>query len=147
MEGTNILNVPCGELSPAPDFFSVDVSFVSLKNIIPKLAEFMGCDGEAVILIKPQFEAGRANIGKNGIVKDKKVHGAVINDILSFCTLNGLAAAGVDFSPVSGGDGNIEYLAHITIDKSKAVYFDITKIMQIVNAAFSKLKGKDNALK
>lgn len=140
MEGTNIVSVNKEDLDPAPDFFSADVSFVSLKNIIPKIAELMGESGEAAVLIKPQFEAGRSNIGKNGIVKDRKVHISVLGDIISFCGLNGLSVKGLDYSPVSGGDGNIEYLAHITAEKNKTAPFDVANI---VNTAFSELKGKD----
>lgn len=143
MEGTNIVSVDKEALAPVPDFFSADVSFVSLKNIIPKIAELMGENGEAAVLIKPQFEAGRSNIGKNGIVKDRKVHISVLGDIISFCGLNGLSVKGLDYSPVSGGDGNIEYLAYITAEKNKTVPFDIANI---VNTAFSELR-KGRALK
>ncbi len=141
MEGTNIVSVNKEALDPAPDFFSADVSFVSLKNIIPKIAELMGENSEAAVLIKPQFEAGRSNIGKNGIVKDRKVHISVIGDIISFCVLNGLSVKGLDYSPVSGGDGNIEYLVYITAEKNKTAAFDIANI---VNTAFSELrKGRE----
>ncbi|MGN0608241.1 MAG: SAM-dependent methyltransferase, partial [Oscillospiraceae bacterium] len=93
------------------------------------------------VLIKPQFEAGRSNIGKNGIVKDRKVHISVLGDIISFCGLNGLSVKGLDYSPVSGGDGNIEYLAYITAEKNKTAAFDIANI---VNTAFSELrKGRE----
>jgi 23S rRNA (cytidine1920-2'-O)/16S rRNA (cytidine1409-2'-O)-methyltransferase len=84
-----------------------------LKQIIPKISEFLSAEGEAVLLVKPQFEAGRANIGKNGIVKNPKVHVRVINEIIQSAAENGLYAQGLDHSPICGGDGNIEYLLYL----------------------------------
>ncbi|MDE6710509.1 MAG: TlyA family RNA methyltransferase, partial [Oscillospiraceae bacterium] len=90
MEGTNIKNLSAEDFSIHPDFISADVSFVSLKQILPKIIELLPENGEAAVLIKPQFEAGRANIGKNGIVKDRKVHERVLEDIIGFCFSLGL---------------------------------------------------------
>lgn len=113
MEKTNILELTAEDFPKDPTFISADVSFVSLKKILPKIAELLTESGEAVVLIKPQFEAGKANIGKNGIVKDRKVHAAVLEDISSRCFSSGLEVRGLTHSPITGGDGNIEYLAHI----------------------------------
>lgn len=137
MEKTNIVDAIVSDFSPLPDFISADVSFVSLKHIIPKITEFLFAsnDGEAVLLIKPQFEAGKKNIGKNGIVKDRKVHVAVINDIISFCAGSGLAVKGIAYSPVSGGDGNIEYLLNLKIGTNN-IAIDIKKL---VDSAFAEL--------
>lgn len=137
MEKTNIINAVVSDFLPLPDFITADVSFVSLKHIIPKIAEFLRIsnEGKAVLLIKPQFEAGKRNIGKNGIVKDRKVHVAVINDIIAFCSGNGLAVKGVEYSPVSGGDGNIEYLLYLQ-NGSSSITIDIKKL---VDCAFAEL--------
>lgn len=113
MERTNINDVDISLLEPLPSFISADVSFVSLKNVIPKISELFGEASEGVLLIKPQFEAGRSAIGKNGIVKDRKVHTAVLKDITAFLAENKLYVRDMTYSPVSGGDGNIEYLAYI----------------------------------
>lgn len=137
MERTNIVNTDISDLEPAPDFISCDVSFVSLKTILPKAAEFLSQNQKAVFLIKPQFEAGKSNIGKNGIVKDRKVHINVLNDLIIFCNDIGLSIIDLDFSPISGGDGNIEYLAHIVHKTEKTIFFDTKKL---VNDAFEKLK-------
>lgn len=137
MEKTNIVNTDISDFEPAPDFISCDVSFVSLKTILPKAAEFLRKNQEAVFLIKPQFEAGKSNIGKNGIVKDRKVHINVLNDLIIFCNDIGLSIIDLDFSPISGGDGNIEYLAHIVHKTEKTIFFDTKKL---VNDAFEKLK-------
>lgn len=113
MEGTNIKNLSAADFPKHPDFISADVSFVSLKQILPKIKELLPENGEAAVLIKPQFEAGKANIGKNGIVRDKKVHERVLEDIVSFCFASGLVPEKITHSPIAGGDGNIEYLAYL----------------------------------
>ena len=142
LEGTNIIELETDALNPYPDFIAADVSFVSLKHILPKVSEIIGKNGEAVLLIKPQFEAGKSFIGKNGIVKDKKVHIRVINDISAFCISIGLAAVNLSFSPITGGSGNIEYLVHILPFGNKIICFDAEKT---VNAAFDNFKKQKNS--
>lgn len=139
MEKTNFTEIFPDNFDPYPSFFGVDVSFVSLKALMPKLSEFVTEDSSAAVLIKPQFEAGRAFVGKNGIVKDKKIHIRVLNDIISSFMHNGLAVKALDFSPISGGDGNIEYIALVAKDSLPAVL----DIKRIVNYAFSNISGKD----
>ncbi len=135
MEKTNILELLPEDFPKKPVFISADVSFVSLKKILPKIAELMTEDGEAVALIKPQFEAGRVNVGKNGIVRDRKVHAAVIEDISACCFSLGLEILGITHSPITGGDGNIEYLAHI----KKGMERKEPDCKKIVGAAFKEL--------
>ncbi|MEY8462602.1 TlyA family RNA methyltransferase [Streptococcus merionis] len=101
-----------------PMFASIDVSFISLSLILPALTQILADDGQVVALIKPQFEAGREQIGKNGIVKDKKVHLQVLENVSTFALESGFSVQNLDFSPIQGGHGNIEYLAHL--QKSKA---------------------------
>lgn len=96
-----------------PSFASIDVSFISLSLILPALAGILADQGQVVALIKPQFEAGREQIGKNGIVKDKKVHLQVLEQVISFAIAAGFEVKNLDFSPIQGGQGNIEYLAHL----------------------------------
>lgn len=96
-----------------PSFASIDVSFISLNLIFPALHGILADGGEVVALIKPQFEAGREQIGKNGIVKDKAVHQAVLKNVTSFAVDFGFTVKGLDFSPIQGGHGNIEFLAHL----------------------------------
>ncbi|MGT2911737.1 TlyA family RNA methyltransferase [Streptococcus cameli] len=96
-----------------PTVASIDVSFISLNLILPALANILSEDGQVIALIKPQFEAGREQIGKNGIVKDKSVHEKVLKDVLCFAQEYGYSIKGLDFSPVQGGQGNIEFLAHL----------------------------------
>ncbi len=136
MEHTNIRDLTLSDFELSPSFISADVSFVSLTQILPKIKEFLTENGEAAVLIKPQFEAGKAAIGKNGIVKDRKVHEKVLADIVSFCFSLKLEVMELIHSPISGGDGNIEYLAHIRSGTESRV-FDYKKI---VSTAFDELK-------
>jgi len=114
MERTNIRYVKPEDLGVLADFSSIDVSFISLKKVIPVAMNLTNDDGELLCLIKPQFEAGREKVGKHGVVRDKKVHEEVIKDIIDFCLKSGLKVRGLDFSPIKGPEGNIEYLVYLS---------------------------------
>ncbi|MCI5870397.1 TlyA family RNA methyltransferase [Streptococcus sp.] len=96
-----------------PSFASIDVSFISLRLILPALYQILAQDGQVVALIKPQFEAGREQIGKNGIIKDPKVHAMVLEKVIGFAQEFGFSILGLDFSPIQGGHGNTEFLLHL----------------------------------
>ena len=113
LERTNMHYVTHEQVPEWIDFFSVDVAFISLKLILPAARGVCAENAEAVCLIKPQFEAGRENVGKNGVVRDKKVHIAVVEEIIDFCLNNGFSVLGLSFSPIKGPQGNIEYLLYI----------------------------------
>lgn len=113
MEKTNIRTLDINLVEPV-DFISIDVSFISLKLVFPKAFECLKNGGKLVCLIKPQFEAGREQVGKKGIVKDKKVHREVIENVLSYAADNGFSPLGLTYSPVTGAKGNIEYLLCLT---------------------------------
>ena len=114
MERTNIRNVTRKDFFyEVPDFASIDVAFISLEKVLPVVFEVLTDSGEVVALIKPQFEAGREHVGKKGVVRDKKIHAVVIEKVLNFAAGIGFAVRGLDFSPVKGPEGNIEYLAHL----------------------------------
>ena len=113
MEGTDIRNVTADDLGGEVDFICADVSFISLKLILPKVYELLSDGSEAALLIKPQFEAGKSDIGKHGIVKDKRVHVRVLSDIDAFAQGLGFVTEAYSFSPIKGGSGNIEYLVHL----------------------------------
>ncbi len=114
MERTNIRHVSKDGFQENIDFASIDVSFISLKLVLPVVKELIQKEGEIVCLIKPQFEAGREKVGKKGVVKDKNVHLEVIREILSFAINLGLYFKGISFSPIKGPEGNIEYLAYLS---------------------------------
>ncbi|NGQ94700.1 TlyA family RNA methyltransferase [Brevibacillus sp. SYP-B805] len=96
-----------------PDAASIDVSFISLRLILPVLHRFLKDGGDAVALVKPQFEAGKENVGKNGIVRDPAVHLEVLTGIAGFASSIGMQVKGVSYSPITGGEGNIEFLLHL----------------------------------
>lgn len=113
LERTNIRYVTDEQVPDKIDFASVDVSFISLELVLPVAYNLLSDDGETVCLIKPQFEAGRENVGKKGVVRDGNVHRDVINKIYSFAKQLGFAVCGLDFSPIKGPEGNIEFLIYL----------------------------------
>jgi len=118
------------------DFVACDVSFISITKVITAVADFLIEDGEAVMLIKPQFEVGPGIVSKRGIVKDKKIHVSVICSVLESIAAAGMTAAGLDFSPITGGDGNIEYLLYATKTLRSIVEIDA---QSVVKSAFEEL--------
>lgn len=100
---------------PSPDFASIDVSFISLRIILPPLVALLNKPADIVALIKPQFEAGREKVGKSGVVRDAKVHQEVLETVLGFANELGYILQGLTFSPITGGEGNIEFLAHLRL--------------------------------
>ncbi|MCI8512889.1 MAG: TlyA family RNA methyltransferase [Lachnospiraceae bacterium] len=113
MEKTNIRYVTPKDLPERVQLASIDVSFISLTKVLGPVKALMEADGELVCLIKPQFEAGREKVGKKGVVRDKAVHLEVIETVASFAGGIGLEALHLEFSPIKGPEGNIEYLLHL----------------------------------
>lgn len=114
MEKTNIRYMDTSLIEEPANFISIDVSFISLSLILPVASKVLADDGSVVCLVKPQFEAGREQVGKKGIVRDKNVHKEVIEKVIGFAKENNLYPAGLTFSPVTGAKGNIEYLLYLT---------------------------------
>lgn len=125
LERTNFRYVDETVIKDVIDFASVDVSFISLKLIFPNLHKFLKQDGCAVCLIKPQFEAGKDKVGKKGVVRDKSVHLEVVERVMNEAVEAGFSVLGLDFSPVKGPEGNIEYLMLISKSENPAVCNDI----------------------
>nr|WP_296006095.1 TlyA family RNA methyltransferase [uncultured Blautia sp.] len=113
MEKTNIRYVVPEDLGEAADFSSIDVSFISLTKVLLPVYHLLKEDGEVVCLIKPQFEAGREKVGKKGVVRDPKVHKEVIEKVISYGQSIGYATLHLEYSPIKGPEGNIEYLLHL----------------------------------
>ena len=113
MERTNIRNVTPDQLDDPIAFFSVDVSFISLHHIFPVARAVTTPDAVGVCLVKPQFEAGREKVGKNGVVRDPATHREVLLRAMGYAVDNGFGVRGLDFSPVKGPEGNIEYLMFV----------------------------------
>ena len=114
MERTNIRYIEEDALDEKIDFFSVDVSFISLKLVLPVAWRLSKQEAEGICLIKPQFEAGRDKVGKKGVVRDGSVHKEVIHRVFDFTRKIGFKIHGLDFSPIKGPEGNIEYLMYIS---------------------------------
>jgi 23S rRNA (cytidine1920-2'-O)/16S rRNA (cytidine1409-2'-O)-methyltransferase len=113
LERTNVRYLTSEQVPELVDFFSVDVAFISLRLVLPVARKFLKDGGEAVCLIKPQFEAGKEKVGKKGVVRDPAVHREVIEQITSFVLQNGFSVLGLTYSPVRGPEGNIEYLLYL----------------------------------
>ena len=113
MERTNIRHVNREDLQDDIEFFSVDVSFISLKHIFPVAAEVSTPDAEGVCLVKPQFEAGREKVGKKGVVREAETHREVIEAASGYAAENGFSSEGIEFSPIKGPEGNIEFLLYV----------------------------------
>lgn len=139
MEKTNIRYVTPEDIGVALDFASIDVSFISLRTIMPAVKALLGDKGEVVALIKPQFEAGRDKVGKKGVVRDKEVHLEVINTIINFLIENELKVLGLSYSPIKGPEGNREYLVYFTKDKEREGSFELSQIEDVVNESHSQL--------
>ena len=121
------------------DFACTDVSFISLKLILPPAASLLKDGGLMVALIKPQFEAGREQVGKHGIVKDPKVHEEVIRNVLSYAFDAGFSALDLDYSPVRGAkEGNIEYLAYLGTNGEESISPDIKELVAASHSKFEK---------
>lgn len=139
MERTNIRYVKPEDIGVKLDFASIDVSFISLKKIMPATKELLDNNGEVVALIKPQFEAGREKVGKKGVVRDINVHKEVVMDIVTFLIKEDFNVLGLSFSPIKGPEGNIEYLVYFSKDKNKESAFEIEDVENIVNESHNML--------
>ncbi|MDD6847751.1 MAG: TlyA family RNA methyltransferase [Oscillospiraceae bacterium] len=126
LERTNMRKVTKEQVPDEIDFFSIDVSFISLKLLLPVARELLSENAQAVCLIKPQFEAGREKIGKKGVVRDPQVHIEVVESIYNFCLENGYSVLNLDYSPIKGPEGNIEYLIHLQKSENPVSFTEIT---------------------
>jgi 23S rRNA (cytidine1920-2'-O)/16S rRNA (cytidine1409-2'-O)-methyltransferase len=149
LERTNVRYLQKQHLtSDLPEIAVIDVSFISLKLILPILPELLVGPRQVIALIKPQFEAGREQVGKHGVVRDDKVHMQVINDVVQFSRALGFELRGLSFSPITGGEGNIEFLACWSIDNQADEQIQVdcdllypNLIQAVVSEAHQRLRG------
>lgn len=144
MERTNFRHVtPANFLVGIPNFATIDVSFISLKHILPVLRTVLRPTSDIIALVKPQFEAGKEEVGKKGIVRDAKVHVQVIENIMQYALSLGYSLLDISFSPITGGDGNIEFLFHMQLSEDglgKTLWDGQTT--KVVEQAHNELKSK-----
>ena len=142
LERTNFRYLTKETVTDEIDFASIDVSFISLKKILPVLFDFLKDSGKTVALIKPQFEAGKDKVGKKGVVRDVNTHKEVIGGIVDFAFETGFSVLGLDFSPIRGPEGNIEYLIYLSKDDEKQLLVDNNKIDEIADKSHTELSGE-----
>ena len=140
MEKTNIRYVTPQDIGDVLDFASVDVSFISLTKVLPAAKELLRDGGEMVCLIKPQFEAGREKVGKKGVVRDPAVHLEVVEKVLKFAGELGFSVLHLEYSPIKGPEGNIEYLVHIK-KAGLSLQEESADAAAVVAAAHAELDG------
>ena len=138
MERTNIRYVTPEDLGEPLDLSVVDVSFISLRIVLPAIKELLKPEGQVLCLIKPQFEAGREKVGKKGVVRDAAIHQEVLDDFVSLADELGFTILGLTFSPVKGPEGNLEFLGHLTKEKRDGIIPDTA---DVVRQAHEALKG------
>ena len=129
LERTNLRYVTSEQIPELMDLAVMDVSFISIKLVLPAVKALLKPDADLICLIKPQFEAGREEVGKKGVVRDRAVHEHVIHSILDFAPEIGLTVMGLDFSPIKGPEGNIEYICHMKNRVSEAVSINVEAVV------------------
>lgn len=138
MEKTNVRYLKPEDIGESLDFASCDVSFISLSKILPAVFPILKENGSMICLIKPQFEAGRDNVGKRGVVRNPKVHREVIAEVFEFTEALGFTVKGLTFSPIKGPNGNIEYLMYIVKNAGESEQIDIAAVVAEAHEALDK---------
>ena len=139
MEKTNIRYVTPEQIGEPVEFASIDVAFISLTKVLEPVRELLCPGGEVVALIKPQFEAGREQVGKKGVVRDKSVHLEVIKKVLEYALSIGFSVLNLEFSPIKGPEGNIEYLVHLKKTQELPGKILAQNLETVVDSAFDTL--------
>ena len=139
LEKTNVRYVTHEQVPDEGDFASIDVSFISLTKVLPAVLGVLGPNGQLVCLIKPQFEAGREKVGKKGVVRDISVHKEVIEMIVNYVRAQNLGILALDFSPIKGPEGNIEYLIYLDKSQTGMAEEEVTARLEEVVAESHKI--------
>ena len=138
MERTNIRYVTPDQLGEPLDLSVIDVSFISLKIVLPAIKELLKEDGQVLCLIKPQFEAGKEKVGKKGVVRDKETHKEVLDNFVALADELSFRILGLTFSPVKGPEGNIEFLGHLTRRDVPGIRPDTALVVDQAHSALDK---------
>ncbi|MBR1457166.1 MAG: TlyA family RNA methyltransferase [Oscillospiraceae bacterium] len=134
LERTNLRYITAEQIPEALDLAVMDVSFISIRLVLPAVKKLLKPDADLVCLIKPQFEAGREAVGKKGVVRDPAVHESVIREILDFAPDHGLCVMGLDYSPIKGPEGNIEYICHMRNSEEPGFAVDVSAVVEASHA-------------
>lgn len=140
LERTNVRYLDESSLPEKIQIATIDVAFISLDKVLPAVKKLLSADGCVIALIKPQFEAGRDKVGKKGVVRDPKVHEEVIENVINMARGEKFGIGGLDYSPIKGPEGNIEYLLYLTLDESNNINEE--RISQIVALSHGNIKDK-----
>ena len=135
LERTNLRYVTKEQIPELLDLAVMDVSFISIRLVLPAVKELLKPDADIICLIKPQFEAGREEVGKKGVVRDEAVHLRVVREILDFAPAAGLSVLGLDYSPIKGPEGNIEYICHMKNGSFPSADLDIEAVVEASHRA------------
>ena len=138
MERTNIRYVTPEDLGEPLDLSVIDVSFIGLEIVLPTIKTLLKPTGQVLCLIKPQFEAGKDNVGKKGVVRDPKVHKMVLDNFVNLVDTLGFKILGLTFSPVKGPEGNIEFLGHLTLDDGEGIRPDTALVVEQAHNTLDK---------
>ncbi len=138
MERTNVRYITPDMFPERPDFATIDVSFISLKLILPAVSGVLLPEGDVYCLVKPQFEAGKDKVGKKGVVRDKETHLQVLKDFIKNAESSGFSVKGITWSPIKGPEGNIEFLGHLSLDGCVSEKIDLEAVVEEVH---NKLKA------
>ena len=138
MERTNIRYVTPEDLGEPLDLSVIDVSFIGLEIVLPTIKTLLKPTGQVLCLIKPQFEAGKENVGKKGVVRDPKIHKMVLDNFVSLVDSLGFKILGLTFSPVKGPEGNIEFLGHLTLDEVEGIRPDTASVVDQAHNTLDK---------
>ena len=138
MERTNIRYVTPDQLGEQLDLSVIDVSFISLKIVLPAIKELLKADGQVLCLIKPQFEAGKEKVGKKGVVRDKQTHKEVLDNFVALAAELNFTILGLTFSPVKGPEGNIEFLGHLTLKDVPGIVPDTALVVDQAHQTLDK---------
>ena len=138
MERTNIRYVTPEDLGEQLDLSVIDVSFIGLEIVLPTIKTLLKPTGQVLCLIKPQFEAGKENVGKKGVVRDPKIHKMVLDNFVSLVNSLGFRILGLTFSPVKGPEGNIEFLGHLSLDEVEGIRPDTAQVVEQAHMTLDK---------
>lgn len=135
LERCNLRYIGPEQIPDPVDLAVMDVSFISIRLVLPVVRQLLKPNADFICLIKPQFEAGRDEVGKKGVVRDLKVHERVVKEILAFASAEGFSVQGLDYSPIKGPEGNIEYICHLKNGNSPSAEIDIPAVVSASHEA------------